>query len=121
MVQASELDLPDFDTTDVHLHGEQFHRVMTELAGRSWLARTPFGYMTLDRDAGEFFLRTQRRDFPGQTIAEIFQIGDGPLHEEIVRNILNINGDDHRRLRSLVNPALAPRAVERYRPAMRGS
>ena len=57
--------------------------------------------------------------FPGLTIAELFGITDGPLHEEIVRNIININGDDHRRLRNLVNPALAPRAVDRYRPAMR--
>jgi cytochrome P450 len=53
------------------------------------------------------------------TIAEMFGISDGPLHEEIVRNIININGPDHSRLRKLVNPALSPRAVERYRPAMR--
>jgi cytochrome P450 len=36
------------------------------------------------------------------------------------RNILHVNGADHTRLRSLVNPALSPRAVERYRPVMRG-
>jgi cytochrome P450 len=30
-----------------------------------------------------------------------------------------VNGEDHRRLRNLVNPALSPRAVDRYRPAMR--
>jgi cytochrome P450 len=35
------------------------------------------------------------------------------------RNILHVNGPDHARLRSLLNPALSPRAVERYRPAMR--
>ena len=73
----------------------------------------------LDREAGEFFLRTKAAVFPGLTIADLFGITDGPLREEIVRNIINVNGDDHRRLRNLVNPALAPRAVDRYRPAMR--
>ena len=73
----------------------------------------------LDREAGEFFLRTKDAVFPGLTIAQLFEIADGPLYEEIVKNIININGDDHRRLRNLVNPALAPRAVDRYRPAMR--
>jgi cytochrome P450 len=41
------------------------------------------------------------------------------LFEEIRRNILHVNGPDHRRLRGLVNPAFTPRAVERWRPAMR--
>ena len=35
------------------------------------------------------------------------------------RNILHVNGDDHRRLRNLVNPAFTPRAADRWRPAMR--
>jgi cytochrome P450 len=84
-----------------------------------WLAKNPYGFTVLDRESGEFFLRTKDAVFPGLTIAELFQISDGPLHEEIVKNIININGGDHRRLRNLVNPALAPRAIDRYRPAMR--
>jgi cytochrome P450 len=36
------------------------------------------------------------------------------------RNILHLNGDQHRRLRNLVNPAFTPRAADRWRPAMRG-
>jgi cytochrome P450 len=87
--------------------------------GNGWLARSPFGYMTLDREAGEFFLRTRSAIFPGMKIAEIFGVSDGPLYEQMRRNILHINGADHTRLRSLVNPALSPRAVERYRPVMR--
>jgi len=53
-------------------------------------------------------------------IAELFDVKDGPLYEEMRRNILHVNGADHTRLRSLVNPALSARAVERYRPVMRG-
>ena len=94
---------------------------MAALEGHDgWLAASPFGYIVLDREAGEFFLRTKAAVFPGLTIADLFGITDGPLREEIVKNIININGDDHRRLRNLVNPALSPRAVDRYRPAMRG-
>ena len=119
MVHASELDLPDFDTTDTTLHGEQFHAVMAALASRSWLARTPLGYATLDRESGEYFLRSRDATFPGQKIAELFAIDDGPLREEIDRNILHIDGDDHRRLRNLLNPFFTPKAADRWRPVMR--
>jgi cytochrome P450 len=120
MPLASELELPVFDHTDASLRGPRYRQAMAALEGLDgWLASCPFGFMVLDHTAGEFFLRSKDAAFPGLTIAELFGIADGPLHEEIVRNIININGDDHRRLRNLVNPALSPRAVERYRPAMR--
>ena len=119
MATVSELELPEFEYTDPTLHGPRFHAVMASLAERGWLASMPLGYVALDHEAGEFFLRDRRFVFPGMKVAEIFGVTEGPLHEEISRNILHLNGDDHRRLRSLVNPALTPRAVERYRPAMR--
>jgi cytochrome P450 len=120
MALATELDLPLFDHTDAALRGERYRSAMTAVKSHEgWLAAGVFGFIVLDREAGEFFLRTRDAMFPGLTIAELFSIADGPLHEEIVKNIININGTDHSRLRSLVNPALAPRAVDRYRPAMR--
>ena len=94
-------------------------RRWTTLRREGWLARGPFGYMVLDRESAEFFLRTRSATFPGMKIAEIFGVSEGPLYEQMKRNILHVNGPDHSRLRSLVNPALSPRAVERYRPAMR--
>jgi hypothetical protein len=119
---VTELELPALDHTDAELRGERFREAMLEIqAHDGWLAANPFGYTVLDRGAGEFFLRTRAAVFPGLTIAEIFQITDGPLHEEIVKNIININGADHSRLRNLVNPALAPRAVARYRPCAASS
>ncbi len=120
MVLVSELELPAFDHTDPSMRGEHFHVEMARARAAGWLARGPFGYMTLDRESGEFFLRTRSAIFPGMKIAEIFGVTDGPLFEEMQRNILHINGPDHSRLRSHVNPTLSPRAVERYRPAMRG-
>ncbi len=121
MPLAAELDLPSLDHTDPALQGDRYREAMSSLHGRDgWLAANPFGFTVLDRESGEFFLRTKEALFPGLTIAELFSINSGPLYEEIVKNIINVNGDDHRRLRNLVNPALSPRAVDRYRPAMRG-
>jgi cytochrome P450 len=120
MPLATELELPTFDHTDPGLSGEKYRDAMASVHGHDgWLTANPFGFTVLDRESGEFFLRNKDAVFPGLTIGELFGVTDGPLHEEIVKNIININGEDHRRLRNLVNPALAPRAVDRYRPAMR--
>jgi cytochrome P450 len=119
MALVSELELATFDHTDEQMRGVRFHEAMAQARTHGWLVQAPFGYMTLDREAGEFFLRTRSAIFPGMKIAEIFGVTDGPLYEQMRRNILHVNGADHTRLRSLVNPALSPRAVERYRPIMR--
>lgn len=102
MTAASELDLPEFDTADTTLHGAAFHQVMAALAEQGWLARTPLGYLVLDREAGEFFLRSRDAVFPGQLLAEMFGVDSGPLREEIDRNLLHLDGNAHRRLRALV-------------------
>src|SRR6202165_156011 len=119
MALVSELETPTFDYTDPSMRGERFHEAMREGREGGGLASGPFGYIVLDREAAEFFLRTRAASFPGMKIAEIFGVSEGPLYEQMKRNILHVNGPDHSRLRSLVNPALSPRAVERYRPRMR--
>jgi hypothetical protein len=119
MTAVADLDLPQLDIFDPELRGPRFHAVMRDLAQRSWMVESPLAFIVLDREAGSFFLRSKQCSFPGLKIAELFGIESGPLHEEIVRNILHVNASDHRRLRSLVNPAFTPRAAERWRPAMR--
>ena len=119
MTALSELDLPVLDYTDPQLRGAGFHPRMAELAAQGWLAATPLGAVVLDRETSELFLRSKSTTFPGRKLAEIFGIETGPLAEELRRNILCIDGDDHRRLRNLVNPAFTPRAADRWRPAMR--
>jgi cytochrome P450 len=120
MPLVTELDLPEMDLNDPELRGGRWHEAMRELRDSgAWLARAPLGTVVLDREAGEQFLRTKSAIFPGLLLAQIFGITEGPLYEQMVRNIINVNGKDHARLRGLVNPALSPRAVERYRPVMR--
>ena len=120
MTLVTELELPAFDYMDASMRGDRFHAAMSDLRSKGWLASGPFGYIVLDHESAEFFLRSRAAIFPGMKIAEIFGVSEGPLYEQMKHNILHVNGPDHSRLRSLVNPALSPRAVERYRPAMRG-
>src|SRR3954464_2862194 len=120
MPAASELELPFVDTYDPQLRGARYHEVMRDLRERSWLARSPLGFIALDHQRGEQLLRDKRLTVPGMLAAELFGVTEGPLHEQVRRNILNVNGEDHRRLRGLVNPSLSPRAADRVRPAMRG-
>jgi cytochrome P450 len=119
MALVTELELPEVDYLAEDLKGDRFHEVMKELRARNWLAAAPIGYFVLDREAASFFLRTKSATFPGMKIAELFGVEEGPLLEQMRRNILHLNGDAHRRLRNLVNPAFTPRAADRWRPAMR--
>jgi cytochrome P450 len=120
MTIVTELDVPDFDYSAVDLTGEVYHRRLAEVRERHWLAQGPLSYIALDRESGEFFLRSRSTAFPGRQIAEIFGITGGRLREQIDANILNLTGDHHRRLRALVGPAFTPRAADRWRPVMRG-
>src|SRR5260370_40413091 len=117
---VSELDLPAFDSSAAALSADRYHQQLAETRQRGWLAKSPLAYIVLDHDAGEFFLRSRKTAFPGRQIAEFFGVTSGPLAEHIDANILNLPGDQHRRLRALVGPALTPRAADRWRPAMRG-
>ncbi len=92
MALVGELELDSFDYTDPELKGGRFHTAMNELAAKGWLAAGPYGYVVLDREAGEFFLRTRSAIFPGMKIAELFDVNSGPLWEEMQRNILHVNG-----------------------------
>jgi cytochrome P450 len=119
MPAVTDLQLPELDFFSPELRGDRFHDEMARLSDAGWLATSPIGYFVLDREAAAFFLRTRAATFPGMKIAEMFEVPEGPLLEQMRRNILHLGGDDHRRLRNLVNPAFTPRAADRWRPAMR--
>jgi cytochrome P450 len=116
---VTELDLPFFDYDDPGLSGETLHRRLAELRRQGWLARSALAFVVLDRESGEFFLRSRQTAFPGREIAGLFGITGGRLREMIDANILNLTGGRHRRLRSLVGPAFTPRMAHNWRPAMR--
>ena len=120
MAAIAELELPGFDYTDPSLTGPRFHEALSALRDRSWVARAdPVGFLVLDREAAAFFLRTQSATFPGRKMLEVQGVTAGPLYERMRGNLLDLDGDDHRRLRKLVQPTFTPPAADKHRPAMR--
>lgn len=122
MTLVSELQLTELDLGSADLAGDAYHAALAALAAEGelpWLARTPLALLVLDRESAEFFLRSRSAAFPGQQIADLFGVTSGRLREQIDANILNQQGERHRRLRALVGPAFTPRAASRWRPVMR--
>ena len=116
---VADLELPKLDYLDEELKGPRFQDEMRELRERSWLARVdPVGFAVLDREAAAHFMRSRSLTFPGRRMLEAQGVKSGPLYERFKGNLLDLNGDDHRRLRKLVQPAFTPPAADRHRPAM---
>jgi cytochrome P450 len=120
MRDVSELDLPEIDYNSPDFGPATYHELLAAARQQGWLAHSPLAYIVLDAESGDFFLRARQTAFPGRQIAELFGITQGPLHAHINENILNLTGDKHRRLRSLVGHAFTPRAADQWRPVMRG-
>jgi cytochrome P450 len=123
MTIVTELDLPEVDLTGGELAGDAYHQRLAAVPRDrefGWLARSPLAVIVLDRESAEFFLRSRATAFPGREIADVFGVQSGRLREQIDQNILNQQGERHRRLRALVGGAFTPRAADRWRPAMRG-
>src|SRR3954454_14951966 len=120
MATVSELELPTIDYRAPELTGAAFRNTLRDLRERSWLARAePLGWFVLDHEATAFFLRTRSATFPGRLVLEVQGVTSGPLYERLRGNLLARDGEDHRRLRKLVQPAFTPKAADAYRPAMR--
>lgn len=117
---VAELDVPVFDLEDAGLTGERFHRELEELERQSWVVRAgPVGDLVLDREAATFFLRTPKAKFPGRLMLEVQGVSEGALYERMRGNLLDLDGDEHRRHRKLVQPSFSPPAADRHRPEMR--
>jgi cytochrome P450 len=93
--------------------------VLAEIAREHDVIRTLFGVQFLRRDDVVAALRDRRVEARIALGLESQGITSGQLYEQLSTSLLNMNGPEHLRLRSLVLKAFTPTAIERYRPAMR--
>ena len=96
-----------YDITEtVHEVAPRIH----EVRKRSPMAIGPLGPEVLGYELARGILRDPRFVFPPGLHMAARGITSGPLYDRVLGTILGMEGDEHRRLRSLVSKAFTPRA-----------
>ena len=113
-IAVDKPDVPYFDIGDPRF-SVSAKEVLTARE-HSWFARTPFGLAVLRYEDVSTLLKDRRLRqgsfaWPAQN-----GITDGPLAEWWSEIMLSKEGDDHRRLRKLGNPAFSRTLIERMVP-----
>ena len=115
---VDDLDLPVFDRHQAGLHGEAFHRVLSSLASRSWVARTDLGPVVLEREAVAGLLRDRRLSFPAAELLGLRGV-EGPVQEAERNGLMAMTGPAHARLRRSLSAAMPSSSLADLRPVMR--
>jgi len=83
---------------------------------RNWYAETPLGHLVLRYAEAQELVRDNRMVHDGHAFMAQNGITEGPTYDWFVDAIVNHDGAEHRRLRSLVNKAFTPRMVANLQP-----
>jgi cytochrome P450 len=87
----------------------------------SWYANSPVGLLVLRYAESQELLRDRRLNHNGKRYMEMNGVFGGPAYDWFVPMIVNHDGEDHRRLRGLVNKAFTPRMINNLRPFIRAN
>jgi cytochrome P450 len=96
-----------------------WHGRNREALARGPIAMSPFGPAVLGYRAVQATLRDRRFRMPAGLALELQGIASGPLWDAATASLLNLDGDEHQRLRRLVAKAFTPQAADKLRSAMR--
>lgn len=109
MVMVTQLDdEPFFDLADPKFSVRS--STVKEARDESWYARTPYGLAVLRYSDMRKLLLDRRLRQGSHAWPELANV-TGVFSDWWSRSIISIEGDDHKRLRRLINPAFAPRIV----------
>lgn len=112
------------DAPFVDLFSEEFQAdpgaVIDPLRSETWVVRTPIGGMAIGRAQVAALLADRRLRSSVPDIVRMQGV-TGDLADRMTGSILALEGEEHRRIRSLSNRAFTPRAVDRHRDDMRAT
>lgn len=112
-------EAPYLDFFDPALADADPEALFAELRAQSSVVRTPLGASLIRRDQVQATLSDKRFVSAIGLLTRMQGVDSGPLAEMLGTSIITMEGEEHTRLRKLVNRAFTPRAVEPHRPAMR--
>jgi len=93
--------------------------VMRPLRVTTWIVQTPIGGLVIGRAQVQALIGDRRLRSSLPDILRLQGITEGPLFDRLSSSILALEGEEHLRIRRLVNRAFTPRAVGAHRPHMR--
>lgn len=107
-------DAPYFDISDpsFSMHSDEVRRARE----RSWFARTNYGLAVLRHDEVGALLKDRRLVQGSARWPERNGVVGGPFAQWWSRALLNLEGEDHHRIRRLLNPAFTPKLIQGLAP-----
>lgn len=90
------------------------------LRAETGVVRTPIGGLVIRRELVQALLADRRLRSSIRDLVVMQGVTEGLIFDLLSNSLLASEGDEHLRLRRLVNRAFTPRAVDRHRPVMRG-
>ncbi|MCV7283490.1 cytochrome P450 [Mycolicibacterium flavescens] len=112
-----EADLPTL-TYDLTATPQQIYPEFRSAQQQAPVALGPIGPEVLSYELARAVLRDPRFGIPPGIHLSAHGITSGPLWDRVTRSILNMEGDEHRRLRGLVSRAFTPRGTARMDPTI---
>jgi len=111
-------ELPRLDYFDRKVAADPDAAVLT-IAESDWIARTPFGVAVIRYDECFRLLRDQRLSAPPDFGMSEHGVKQGMAQQAMSKSLMVLHGEEHRRLRNLIAPALSRENADRFRPAIR--
>ncbi len=105
----------DFSDPSFAVHSEQVHAARAQ----SWYARTNYGLAVLRAEEVRKLLKDRRLRQGSATWPAHNGVDRGSFVDWWSAALLNLEGEDHTRIRRLLNPAFAPRSIDRLVPRFR--
>lgn len=103
---------------DITATPQQIYPEFREAQQQSPIALGPIGPEVLSYELARTVLRDPRFGIPQGIHLSAHGITSGELWDRVTRSILNMDGDEHRRLRGLVSKAFTPRGTARMDPTI---